>query len=228
MNVLIGCECSSAIRDAFNARGHNAWSCDLKPSEGRQANHLQGDVRHAIAGNLHKFDAVDMRTGRQPIFIKWDLFIVHPVCQYLCNSGVRWLYKDGKEENGLDEQRWRNLEAAANFFTDMLAAPIEKICVENPVMHKYAQELIDFPPTQTIQPWMFGHLEVKATALWLKQLPKLVPTKNVKAETMALPYAERAKVHYASPGKNRSTVRARTYAGVAEAMAEQWGKLWPL
>lgn len=106
-NILIACEFSGIVRDAFIARGHNAWSCDLLPSEGRQANHLTGDVRHAIDGNLFRFShAVDCRTGRQPVLLKWDLMIAHPPCTHLAVSGARW-FKDKREEQEAALLWWR-------------------------------------------------------------------------------------------------------------------------
>jgi hypothetical protein len=216
MNVLIACEFSGRVRDAFIARGHDAWSCDLLPSEGRQGNHLQGDVRFALDGNLWHYPlAMDIRTGNRPIFKKWDMLIAHPPCTYLCNSGVRWLYKNGKGKKR-DQERWDAMYGAVAFFRMFQDAPIARIVVENPIMHGYARAHIG-DATQTIQPWQFGDGETKATCLWLKNLPPLVPTDIVAGR--------KASVHLATPGPNRWKERSRTYQGIANAMATQWSKL---
>lgn len=196
MKVLVACEYSARVRDAFRSRGHDAWSCDLEPCEGDPRWHVQGPVEQLLA---------------RP----WDLLIAHPPCTYLTNSGVRWLHSD--------PERWEQLRFGAEFFKLLLSASIERIAVENPVMHRYARELIQAPYTQIIHPWQFGHRETKQTCLWLKNLPPLRETNNVYRETMKLPAWRRNKVHYASPGKDRWKDRSRTYEGIAEAMAEQWG-----
>lgn len=203
MRVLIACEFSGIVRDAFAALGHNAWSCDLLPSE-KPGNHIQGDIfRHALQQ-------------------QWDLLIAHPPCTYLCNSGVRWLAPGGV----LNRERHAQMTAAADFFAKLLAADIPRVCVENPIMHKYARNYLqetwrvtrhNAKPNQIIQPWMFGHNETKATRLWLKNLPDLVPTNIVSGRT--------PRVHHASPGPERWKERSRTLPGIAKAMAEQWGRL---
>lgn len=197
MRVLIGCEFSGVVRDAFRARGHDAWSCDLEgiEPEGKWLKyHLYGDVRWY----LHK---------------NWDLFIVHPPCTFLANSGVRWLY--GGKGTKRDPVRWRKMCEAAAFFKDMLDAPIECIAAENPIMHGYAQKLVGRNYDQLVQPWMFGHGESKATCFWLKNLSPLTPTRIVKGRN--------PRVHYASPGPDRWKERSRTLSGIAAAMAVQWG-----
>ena len=195
MNVLIACEFSGVVRDAFRARGHNALSADLLPTE-RPGPHYQGDVRDVL-------------------YEDWDLVIAHPPCTYLANSGVRWLHNN--------PERWELMKQAASFFNECLNLPhVERVAVENPIPHKYARELIG-NYTQIIQPWMFGHMESKATALWLRGLPPLRPTHNVHDEMMMLPKNIRNRVHYASPKADRWKDRSRTYVGIAEAMAEQWG-----
>src|SRR6185437_16681351 len=194
---LVACEFSGVVRSAFLARGHNAWSCDILPAEDNGHRHYQMDALEAL---------------KSP----WDLLIAHPPCTYLTNSGVRWLYKDGRLENGRDEQRWRDMALAALFFRRMLEAPVPRICVENPIMHGYARELVEADPAQIIQPWQFGHGEIKATGLWLKNLPPLQPTNIVEGRT--------PRVHHASPGPDRWKERSRTLAGIAAAMAAQWGR----
>ena len=195
MNVLVACEYSGRVRDAFAERGHNAVSVDYLPSE-TEGKHIQGDVLDVIKSQ------------------KWDLMIAHPPCTFLTNSGVSWLHKD--------PSRWAKLDDACAFFKALLDAPIERICVENPIPHKYALERIGDKYSQIVQPWMFGHTETKATCLWLKGLWQLVPTSNLKAETWALPSAQRQRLHWLPPSADRWKERSRTYEGIAKAMAEQW------
>jgi len=186
MRVGIFCECSGKGREAFRALGHDAWSIDLKPSEDNSPFHIQGDALDHIG---------------EP----WDLILAHPVCKYLANSGAKHLYKYGIKECGEEPERWENMHAAVDFFRVFQnATHIPKRCIENPIIHGPAKEFLG-KQTQVIQPWMFGHLEQKATCLWLYGLEPLIPTDNVYDEMMLLPYKERAKVHYASPGPDRET-----------------------
>lgn len=197
MRVLIACEYSGTVRDAFRALGYDAMSCDLLPTD-RPGPHYQGDV----------FDVIGHG---------WDLMIAHPPCTYLTNSGVSWLHKD--------PDRWPLLDQGAAFFKALLDAPIAKIAIENPIMHKYAKDRIgNVKQTQIIQPWMFGHMEQKATCLWLKGLPPLTPTNNVKAAMLTLPNNERQRLHYLPPSPDRWKIRSTTYQGIADAMAEQWSQ----
>lgn len=196
VKVLVACEFSGVVRDAFIDQGHEAMSCDVLPSD-RPGPHYQGDV----------LDTLD--DG-------WDLMIAHPPCTYLTNSGVRWLSSE--------PERWKDLIDGAVFFRTLLEAPIPHVAVENPVMHGYAAKIVGSRQTQIVQPWMFGHMETKATGLWLRGLPKLEPTENVKDAMLKLPYAQRAKVHHASPSPDRWRVRSVTYPGLARAMADQWGQ----
>lgn len=221
LNVLIGCERSGTVRDAFRALGHNAWSNDLAYDEDTGETIVPEGIwdRYHLTGDVRTYLYAPAPEGG-----RWDLFIAHPPCTYLANSGSKHLYIDMKAENGRYEPRWENMRKGAAFYREMYDAPVDHVCVENPVMVGHARELIGrLQHVQTIQPHMFGHLEVKATMLALRGLPPLVPTNDVKTETMALPYAERAKVHYASPGKDRRAKRSKTYDGIAEAMAAQWG-----
>jgi len=196
MKVLVACEYSGRVRDAFLAKGHDAISCDLLPTD-QHGPHYQGDV----------FD-LDLSS--------FDLMIAHPPCTYLTNSGVVWLHRD--------PQRWKLLDEAAAFFKALLTAPIPKICIENPIMHKYAKERIGgVKQSQVIQPWMFGHMEQKATCLWLKGLPLLEETNNVREEMLKLPKRKRERLHYLSPSPDRWKLRSTTYQGIADAMANQWG-----
>lgn len=153
MNVLIGCEFSGIVRDAFAARGHFAVSCDLRPTE-KPGRHYQGNI----------FDLLDCG-------VRWDLGIFFPPCTRLCNSGVRWL-----DERDL----WREMREAARFFRRLANAKIPRVAVENPVMHGYAKEIVGREPTQYIQPYEFGHRETKKTGLWLRGLPPLRATRRMK------------------------------------------------
>lgn len=197
MRVLVACEYSGTVRDAFKAKGHDAWSCDILPTD-KEGQHYQCDVREVLDKG-------------------WDLMIAHPPCTYLTNSGVTWLHRD--------PSRWQKLDDAADFFRCLLNAPIPHICIENPIMHKHAKERIGVHQSQVIQPWMFGHMEQKATCLWLKGLPLLKPTNDVKAEMLKLPDSQRQRLHYLPPSKDRWKIRSTTFQGIADAMAEQWGLL---
>ena len=180
MRVLVACEMSGRVRDAFRALGHEAWSCDLLPNNSMY--HIQDDVRRYLVSY-------------------WDLLIAHPPCTYLCTSGAQ--YWPGKK---------REQEEALEFVRGLLAAPIPRIAVENPV--SYIASRIR-KPDQIIQPWQFGHSYSKRTCLWLKNLPLLVPTKIMP---------DRADyIHSLSPTKYRSMQRSLTFPGIARAMAEQWG-----
>jgi hypothetical protein len=195
MKVLIACEFSGIVRDAFRAKGHDAWSCDLLPTE-REGPHIQGDVLEILDDG-------------------WDLMIAHDPCTYQCNSGVCWLYKQ--------QGRWALLDKSCEFTKKLLNAPIPKIARENPIPHKYALERIGRKYDQIIQPHQFGHPERKATCLWLENLPKLEPTKDVRAEMEALPKSTAQRIHYTSPSPDRWKLRSTTFQGIANAMAEQWG-----
>lgn len=204
MRVLIGCEYSATVRDAFRARGHDAWSCDLLPTEGDSQWHIQGDVLAVLDDG-------------------WDLAIFHPPCTFLTYAGAKHLYVDGRKENGKYPPRWEALEDAALFFRKLLHAPIAKIAVENPIMLAEGKKIVGRGYDQIIQPWSFGHMESKRTCLWLEGLSPLSPTSDLKAETMKLPARLRDRVHYARPGPDRWKERSRTSPGIAAAMADQWG-----
>lgn len=199
MRVLVACEFSGTVRRAFAHRGHDAWSCDLLPAEDGSNKHIVGDARELLNDG-------------------WNLLMVaHPPCTRLCNSGVRWLHRppEGKSL----EQIWRELDEAADLFAAFWNAPIERICIENPVMHRHAKARIanyqDF--AQSVQPWQFGHGETKRTCFWLKNLPALVPTNIVAGREQ--------RVFRMPPGPERAKERSRLFAGIAEAMADQWGGL---
>ena len=196
MKILIACEYSGRVREAFRRQGHDAYSCDLLPSDDGSAYHIQGDVIAILKE-------------------QWDLMIAHPPCTYLANSGVCHLHKD--------ETRWSKLDEAAAFFKALLQSDIPKKVIENPIPHKYAIERIGTKYSQIIQPWMFGHKETKATCLWLRGLPKLKPTSDLKAETMALPARERQRLFHLPPSPTRWKERSTTYQGIADALANQYG-----
>ena len=186
MRILIACEFSGIVRNAFALQGHDVWSCDLLPTE-LPGNHIQGNVLDILHND-------------------WDMMIAHPPCTYLCNSGVRWLH----ERKG----RWDKMKDGVDFFRVLLTAPIYKIAIENPIPHKYALRVIGREYDQIIQPWQFGHGETKATCLWLKNLPRLLPTKIIRNREHRL--------HKLPPSKDRSKLRSKTYVGIAKAMADQW------
>lgn len=218
MRVLIGCEFSGTVRRAFRARGHEAWSCDLLPVTDGSPYHLQADLNYVL-------NYPDRVLGGMPSWMRhaeWDLLIAHPPCTYLTNAGVRWLYTSGTVRS---VERWDAMEEGAAFFNMCMNARIPRIAVENPIMHAHARALISRPYDQVIQPWQYGHQETKATCLWLKNLNLLRPT-NVVGPPPTDPIARRswAKVHRASPGPDRWKVRSLTYQGIADAMAEQWGR----
>lgn len=195
MKVLVACEFSGTVRDAFIRKGHDAISCDVLPTDS-EGPHYTGDVLNIINDG-------------------WDLMIAHPPCTYLTNAGVCWLHKD--------PSRWAKLDDGARFFKTLLDSKIPKTCIENPIPHKYALERIGQKYTQIIQPYMFGHAESKATCLWLQGLPELKPTNDVKDKWKKLPKKEGQRIHYLSPGPERAKLRSITFQGIADAMAEQWG-----
>lgn len=205
VKVLVACECSGVVRDEFLKAGFDAWSCDLKPSEKPTNRHIQGDVREFLGDG-------------------WDLLMVaHPPCTRLCNSGVRWLHNPPRGKTLA--QMWHELREGARFFSDMWRAPIPRVCVENPVMHRHAKELIqDYePPAQSVQPWQFATCEdgpdneKKRTCFWLRNLAPLRPTGTLDGSTA------RDSIHKARPGPDRAAFRSRFFPGIAQAMAAQWG-----
>jgi hypothetical protein len=156
MKVLVGCEFSGVVREAFKARGHDAWSCDLLPTE-IPGQHIIGDIFSVLQN-------------------RWDLLIFHWPCTYLCNSGVRWLY--GGSGSARQPSRWSKMEHDAKCFLALLESGVPKICGENPIPHAFAKAIMgDY--SQRIQPWQHGHGETKATCLWLRNLNSLVATNIV-------------------------------------------------
>ncbi len=204
MKVLVACEFSGTVREAFKKKGHDAWSCDLLPTE-IPGQHIQGDV----------FEYLDK---------DWDLMIAHPPCTYLANSGVQHLWKDRKKENGKNYRRWMLMNEGKRFFLDLLYNPyIHKIAVENPVPHGYA-ELPKY--NQIVQPYYFGEEAMKKTCLWLKNLEPLKPTKIVdKGEQYYTKEGKPngSKWYQLPPTKDRWKHRSKTFESIAKAMADQWG-----
>ena len=184
--ILVACEYSGRVRDAFAARGWDAWSCDFEPTES-VGQHYQGDVRDLLGE-------------------RWDMMVAHPPCTFLCNSGVRWLKTD--------PSRWAKMEDGCRLFMQLWNCGIPRVCIENPVMHGHARTIIGFGPTQTVQPWMFGHGECKRTCFWLRGLPPLVATEIVPGREQ--------RIWRMPPSKDRWKERSKTYPGIAAAMAEQW------
>ena len=212
LNVLVGCEESQAVTLEFDRLGHFAHSCDIQDcSGGRPDLHIKDDIFHV----LHK----------PPYSFGLDLFIAHPPCTFLANSGVRWL-ASVKEKPGFDwdkkhgiyinRERWEQMEDAAIFFRGLLHTNCDAVAIENPIMHKYALEIIGVKHTQIIQPWQFGHGETKATCLWLKGLPELKPTNIVDGREQ--------RIWKLPPSADRQKIRSKTYPGIARGMAEQWSE----
>lgn len=208
MKVLIACEFSGVVREAFNKLpGVRAWSCDLLPCEDNSPFHIMNDVLEVI------------EIG------DWDLMIAHPPCTYICNSSAKHLYKGMKKANGINRCRWWQMREGAWFYKKLKDAPINKICIENPIMLGHARNLIGGTYTQIIQPHKFGHMESKATCLELKNLPKLKGTDDVEEEMLKLPKKEQQRIHYLPPSADRGKLRSITFQGFADAMAQQWGEL---
>ena len=196
MKVLIACEYSGVVREAFKALGHDAWSCDILPTE-IEGQHYQGDI----------FDILDQN---------WDLMIAHPPCTHLAVSGAAWFKEkiaDGRQQTALD------------FVQKLMDAPIPKICIENPVSVISSKIR---KPDQIIQPYQYGHGAMKTTCLWLNNLPKLVPTKIVEPEYIITKkgdkYPKWSYDTFRLPKETRAKERSKTFSGIAEAMANQWGQ----
>lgn len=194
MRVLCACEESQAVCTEFRKKGHEAYSCDLLPCSGKHSEwHIQADALEIVK-------------------MQWDMVIAFPPCTHLASSGAAWFKekrRNGKQQMGI------------GFFLAFTALDhIPRVAIENPIgimSTEYRK------PDQIIQPWMFGHSESKATCLWLKGLPKLQETNNVKDQMDSLPKSERMRIHYLPPSPDRGMLRSKTYAGIAKAMAEQWG-----
>ena len=204
--VLIGCETSGEVRRAFLDRGHDAWSCDLLPADDRSNRHIQCDVRDVLNDG-------------------WDLLVVmHPPCTRLCNSGVRWLHTPPPGRT--KAEMWEDLDDGAALFSACWNAPVPRVAVENPVMHKHAKARIkNFQKAvQTVQPWWFGEKASKGTGLYLRGLPPLTATNRLTPPKRGTDEHKKwSAIHRASPGPDRWTTRSKTFTGIALAMADQWG-----
>lgn len=195
MRVLVACEESGVIRDAFAEHGHEAMSCDLQETS-KPGNHYKGDVEDIL-------------------YDRWDMIIAHPPCQFLSNSGVRWLFNDDGAFNAI---RYEGMQEGREFFMKFWRLRhTTKLVIENPIPHGYA----GLPPyTQSVHPWEFGDNFSKTTCLWVYGLPPLVP--QVLSEPEDVIHA----VHWEAPSPERSKIRSKTYPSIAKAMAEQWGTDW--
>jgi hypothetical protein len=199
MKVLIACEFSGTVRDAFARLGHDVMSCDLLPSD-TIGKHYQGDVMDIINDG-------------------WDLMIAHPPCTYLSNTSAQWLHKQ--------EGRWEKMREAALFFKQIMNAPIKKIAIENPIPHRYGLEIIGQKYSQIIHPWQFGDRASKSTCLWLKNLPLLTHTNVVDIEYVYSKKTGRRFEKFfwdnsILKGEERRKARSKTFQGIADAMAAQW------
>ena len=220
MRILIGCECSGVIRNAFRKLGHDAWSCDIKPAYDRSKYHIVADVLSVLNDG-------------------WDAGIFHPPCTRIANSGVLRLYVGSKKSGGLDPQKIKDMQAGAELFAKLWKAPMEKVCVENPIPHCHARKALTklgVPEyTQLIQPFWFGDPESKSTCLWLRGFKRLNPTHSQQHDFYIdhLPKPKRGKWNNQTdsgqnklpPSAERAAIRATTYPGIALAMADQWGRL---
>lgn len=192
MKILVACEESQAVTIELRRLGHEAYSCDIEPCSG---GHPEWHLQQDVIPLLKE---------------KWDMIIAFPPCTHLAVSGAAWFEekrKDGRQQQGID------------FFMKFTDLDCPKVAIENPVG---IMSTCYRKPNQIIQPWMFGHPEQKATCLWLKGLPALLETNNVKSEMLKLPKNKRERLHYLSPGPERAKLRSKTFPGIAKAMAEQW------
>lgn len=200
MNIIVACEFSGVVRDAFRALGHSAWSCDLLPTDSRPQIHIQGDALEAIA------------RGRPTDGAPWDVLIAFPPCTFLCSSGMHWTVR-GKRDPELTEN-------ALAFVAALLSAKIRHIALENPIGCISTRIC---KPSQIIHPWQFGEPHSKTTCLWLKNLPPLTPTKvltaNVNGRWSNQTPSGQNKL---GPSSTRWKERSKTYQGIADAMASQW------
>jgi hypothetical protein len=195
MLILIGCEESQAVTIAFRNKGHEAFSCDIQGCSGGHPEwHIKGDVLEVINSR------------------KWDMGIFFTPCTFSANSGVRWFYN---YDGSINQDRYDGCKKYATMLRDCLESKIKKVACENPIPHKHALWFIGKKYNQIIQPWQFGHGEQKATCLWLKGLPELQPTNVVQGREQV--------IWKMPPSPDRAKLRSKTYKGIAEAMADQWG-----
>lgn len=206
MKVLVGCEESQIVCKAFRARGHEAYSCDLKPCSGGHPEwHIQDDILNHINDD-------------------YDMLIAHPVCKRLTNAGVRWLHVPPPGKTLVE--MWCDMYKAAEFYLKLRNSPIKKKALENPIFHKYAAQYLGKPIRQIVQPHFFGDPAFKATGFELIGLPPLLRTNFMNIpEQGTEEYKKWSFIHYMPPGPNREELRSKTFPGIAAAMADQWGSL---
>lgn len=205
MKILVACEYSGRVRQALRKNGHEAWSCDLRPSEDGSPYHIQGDVRQLLSDG-------------------WDAMIAHPYCTFNTLAGIRWMYHpDDTHLPAYERRRHPNYPnrmddflEGVEFFNTLQNAPIQKIALENSQPHGLAMQHIG-RYDQIVQPWMFGEPYTKGAALWLKGLPKLKPTHTKEDVGQIIPAC-----HHMRPGPERERERSRTYQSIADAIANQW------
>lgn len=204
MRVLVACEESQAVCKEFRAKGHEAYSCDTKDCSGGHPEwHIKEDVLEVIDQG-------------------WDLMIAHPPCTRLANSGVQWLYKPSKKKTLVEN--WKDFFSGVELYKALRDAPIPKKCIENPIFHKHAKELINPGVRQVVQPWWFGDEAFKATGFELIGVPDLIPTNKLTPPKKGTDeYKEWMFLHYLPPSEDRATIRSKTFTGIAKAMADQWG-----
>lgn len=216
MNVLVACEESQRVCTAFREKGHNAFSCDILPCSGdRPEWHIQGDVLPLLNGHCGWYSQAGLYNY---LDAKWDLIIAHPPCTYFSTAGANWLFRGGK----LDEERYKKGLEMKELFMAIYNADCEKIAIENPVVMK----IWELPKhTQEIQPYQFGHPFTKKTRLWLKGLPELKPTEIVEPVAKWVSCGNRTNREKQNQAvcKAFTNERAKTFEGVAKAMADQWG-----
>lgn len=199
MKVLVGCEFSGTVREAFRKLGHDAYSCDLLPSDDDSEHHYQCDVNELLTKDH-----------------AWDLIILHPPCTALAVSGNRW-YGENMEKH---QQRVEAVRWTFDLWNRAMSV-CDRVALENPV--GVLPRLANMYPSQYVQPYQFGHAESKKTGLWLHNLPPLEETDNVKAEYDSLPVNEAQRLFYLPRSNQRWKIRSKTFSGIAEAMAQQWG-----
>lgn len=214
MRVLVACEESQTVCKAFRAKGHEAYSCDKIPCSGGHPEwHIQDD---AVKIAYEKFTVSSF---------KWDLMIAHPPCTRLTNAGRRWMHNPPKGRTMVDI--WREFFEAVRLYEALRNAPIDKIAIENPIMHDHAKEALGDIKRSIVQPWWFGDKAFKATGFELIGLPPLIEGKNSLRNAVpksgTIEHKEWSAIHRMSPGPERAKLRSKTFPGIAKAMAEQWG-----
>jgi len=221
MRILVACEESQVVTIELRKLGHEAYSCDIDPCSGGHPEwHIHGDVLDVIYSRGAR---IELESGGCLFYTvsDWDMMIAHPPCTRLTNSGVRWLKEPPKNKTLV--QMWADLFSGAEFYNKIKNCGIKKKCIENPIMHKYAKELIKIGHRQLVQPWFFGEKMFKATGYELIGLPDLVNTNRLTPPKKGTEEHKKwSWIHRMSPGPNRSKLRSKTPVGIAKAMAEQW------